>query len=141
MEQYDAQMARRVWQRVTGTRESVGSLIAGESQCVAVCRRLAKQTGDRNGQWKALEEQCQQHIRCLRGIGYLVSGKPEGELPLKPRQETVAGLLRTGYLQCVKLTREYRRWAEDEEYGVCFRCLADQKQRQSLAFLDILGSQ
>ena len=140
MEQYDAKMAQRVWQRVTGTREPVGALITAESQCVAICRRLARQTGDRNGQWKALEEQCQQHIRILKGIGYLSSGKPAGELPLKPRQETVAGLLRSGYLQCIKLAREYRRWAEDEEYGGCFQQLADKKQRQSLTFLEVLGN-
>lgn len=140
MEQYDAKMAQRVWQRVKGTRESLGALIAGESQLVGICKRLTRQMPERSGQWKALEEQCQQHIRILKGVGYLTSGRPAGELPLKPRQETAAGLLRSGYLQCIKATREYSHWAEDEEYGVCFRFLADQKQRQSLTFLEVLGS-
>ena len=140
MEQYDSKMAQRVWQRVKGTRESVGALMAAESQCVGICRALARQMPEKSGQIKALEEQCQQHIRCLKGIEYLVSGSHGGHLPLKPRQETRAGLLRAGYLQCIKAAREYRRWAEDEEYGLCFQLLADQKQRQSLTFLEILGS-
>ena len=134
------QQEEKAEQRIARLREAVGSLMAKESQCAAICGKLGRQIPGKATQVKGLEEACQRHIRILRGVDYLVPGAPAGQLPLRPRQETLTGLLRTGYLQCIKGAREYRRWMDDEEYGPCFQILAEEKQRQSLAFLEILGS-
>lgn len=139
METFDGQMAQRVWQRVRGAEEPILSLLTMESQAAAVYRQLIGRLPKYRRLFEQLLKKTQYHIRCLRGIGYLTAGVRPAKLKLKPRQETVAGLLRTCYLQNLKAAEEYSRHQDNPEYGSVFAQLAQEKRQHCLLLLALLG--
>ena len=139
MKPYDGEMAQRVWQRVRGEEEPILSLLTMEAQTAAAYRQLARQLPRHRRLFEKLLQQTQYHIRCLRGIGYLTSGVRPARLPLKPRQETVAGLLRTCYLQSLKAAEGYTGQQDNPEYGGVFAQLSQEKRQHCMLLLSLLG--
>ena len=139
MEPYDGQMAQRVWQRVRGAEEPILSLLTLESQAAAAYGQLARRLPKHRKQFERMLQQTQYHIKCLRGMGYLTSGVRPARLPLKPRQETTAGLLRTCYLHSLKAAEGYAQHQDNPEYGIVFAQLAQEKRQHCALLLALLG--
>lgn len=139
MEAYNSQMAQRVWQRVRGAEEPILSLLTMEAQTAAAYQQLTRRLPKHRRLFEKLLQQTQHHMRCLRGIGYLTSGVRPAQLPLKPRQETAAGLMRSCYLQSLKTADAYTQQQENPEYGAVFAQLAQEKRQHCLLLLALLG--
>lgn len=145
MDNYDAELAARVWQRVRAElpdREGPGDLrplIAGEEQAGAAYRRLARQLPGRAGLLGRMAEDTRRHSAWLRGICRLTGGREPGTYPAKPRQETAASALRGCYGRSLKAAGDYASRAGDPEYGHAFAAMARKKQEHCRQLLELLG--
>ena len=85
-------------------------------QVDAAYGQLAQRLPAKRRLFEKLLQHTRYHIKCLRGMGYLTSGVRPARLPLKPRQETTAGLLRTCYLHSLKAAEGYAQQQDNPDY-------------------------
>ena len=144
MEQYDTQLAQRVWQRVrgeaAGAQGNVKGFLLAEAEAMAVYRLLSRLFPEQKRLWQQLAGDVRRHMAYLRGILYLSEGHRGEEITMKPRQEQPEALLRLCCAQCIKLEEQYRSFADDPEYGCIYGALADAKRVHLAAVLEIIGN-
>lgn len=148
MEHIDPALAQRVWQRVqaphvpnasTLSSPALSALAAGESADAAACLKLSRELGGQGGTLVKMAREDQSHAGCLRGICAMVSGKPTQipDLPLEPG--TSAAVLRRCYANHLARIRQYRRLAEDPDFGPVFEKLSAEEQGHCKQLLELLG--
>lgn len=146
MENYDAEMAQRVWQRVRGEQSlpagpaNLQGLIAAEAEAAAAYTRLARQLPDKAGRLHQMAEDSRRHGACLRGIRYLCTGDRVTAKLLPARQETTETALRRCYGQSLRSATEYHSRTDDQQYGHVFAAMADKKREHCRTLLEIIGS-
>ena len=147
MENYDTEMAARVWQRVQGKttpNEEINSLpgmIAGEWQDAATYLRLSRQfTGKEAAILRKMFEEEQSHAACLKGIYTLLTGERLVTQTPPPRQELLSATLRRCYGREMQSLAQYEKWSDHREYGPVFLRLAQQERSHCAALLEILGN-
>ncbi len=145
METVDSQKAARVWQRVhpdnTAQEQGLLSLIAQEWADAATYLQLSRKfTGKPATQLRALYEQEQTHIACLKGIYTLITGTHPKVASLPLPQETPEQTLRRCYGREMQCLAQYEQRSSHPEYGKVFLKLAQQEQEHCRMVLEILGS-
>lgn len=149
MEQYDDQMARRVWQRVQGDvppappareEDAVLALLAGELAAAAAYTQLARRwEGKEAALLRTLAEEERAHAACLRGILFLLTGRrPKLTAPV-PLREPAEVALRRCYAQTLQAAREYEARTASREFGPAFIQLAQEEKAHCQQLLTLLG--
>lgn len=142
MENYNNEMAARVWQRVHSDAPQTGlqTLTAEELSIGAVFQALAKQMQVRE---KALLyrlfEQEQEHAACLKGIHYFAAGEPLRVKAAPPAADSMPIALRKCYSRKLKMIAEYEKRSDDPEYGHIFHTLAQQEREHCRILLQLAG--
>lgn len=147
MENYDPELAARVWQRVRAPgaqapeSEALAPLIAGEWAGAVAFMRLSRNfKGREAATLRRLSEQAQAHAACLRGIYTLSTGQKCVVQAPPPAQERPEAVLRRCYAQAMQALDEYERRSADREYGPVYTRLAQQKREHCQAVLELIGS-
>lgn len=146
MDNYDAEMAERVWKRVRGEadaeppRTGLQGLAAAELMEAAVYLMLSRQLqGREKAMLRRLFEEEQSHAECLKGIHFLMTGNP---LPLRtppPAAETPELALRKCYARTLRALKEYEDRKADPEYGHVFRHMAEEERKHCRLILELVG--
>lgn len=150
MENYNAEKAARVWQRVHSTpvvpapgeeAAQLTALINAEWTDAATYLHLSRRLQGRQATLlHTLYEQEHAHAACLKGIYTLLTGKRAVTHSTTPAQEPLDATLRRCYGREMRCLAEYERWAAHREYGPVFARLAQQEQEHCRILLEILGS-
>ena len=146
MENYDPQVAQRVWKRVLDgpAREEMPqlqALIIGEWQDAATYLQLSRRLqGSAAQRLRKMFEEEQAHGACLKGIYSLVTGeRPRVKAP-PVSQDSVKAILRRCYGREMQCLAAYEQWSGHREYGPVFARLAQQEREHCRILLEILGS-
>ena len=145
MDNYDAELAARVWQRVRGEPPAEAGpgnlrfLIAAEEAAAAAYSRLLRRMPGKAALLRRMAEDSRRHGTWLRGICRLTGEGIPGRVPQKPRQETAVSALRKCYGQNLKTAGEYDARADDPEYGHAFAAMAEKKREHCRLILELLG--
>lgn len=143
MENYDAAMAQRVWQRVRGEETAhpgLQALAAAERSEAAVYLILSKVLQNREKLLlRQIFTQEQEHAACLRGIHFLTIDKPLALRTVPPASEPPEITLRKSYGRKLRALQEYESRASDPEYGPAFAHMARQEREHCVLILQILG--
>jgi len=139
--EYDPQMAERVWKRVQGCDTGsapLEELIAQEWLDGSICLGLAQRCrGKKRALLRRVGQEKREHVRCLKGIGYLRTGSvPRVEKP--PLGALELGDCCRGIRRCED---HYRQLMKDMEYGTDFAKLADSAARHNRLLLPLLGEE
>ncbi len=147
MENYDPEVAARVWQRVQGNMpqnedlNSLPAMIAGEWQDAATYLRLSRQfNGKEANILRKMFEEEQSHAACLKGIYTLLTGDRLVTQTPAPRQEPLSASLRRCYGREMQCLAQYEKWSDHREYGPVFQRIAQQERAHCAALLEILGN-
>ena len=137
----DAKMQAQVWQRVQGEPVTVPEqrLLLLEMETAVQIQALMGYFPGKRQVLQGLLGQTQQHIACLQGIWYLRQGGSPSLQPGKLRERDGAAILRKCYVNCVSLVNFYGQKENDPEYGIVFGLLGEEKGRQGMALLQLLG--
>ena len=147
MEQFDAQKAARVWQRVQNReqpeplRKDQGALIRAVGEQAACYRNLSRAMPGKYGE--RLREYARQQLRageCLKGICRLSGIQPgsgpnkpvSGEAPLRMLEKCCHGERR--------LVAEYGDRMTDPDWGRVYEKMAAEAAERCCGLLEILGS-
>ena len=145
METVDPQKAARVWKRVhTDTpapEQGLLALIAQEwadaSTYLQLSRRLS---GKAATVLRALYEQEQTHLACLKGIYTLITGSHPKIATMPLPQEEIEQTLRRCYGREMQCLAQYEQRSSHPEYGKVFARLAQQEQEHCRLVLEIIGN-
>jgi len=141
MQNFDAQKAARVWDRVQGNgADALPELIGMEWMDAITYMTLSRRMQGRDGQLlRQLARQEQDHAACLRGIyALLTGGRAVVSTPVIPQEDTET-LLRRSYGSHMQRLARYEARKADPEYGQIFERLAQQEREQCQQLLAILG--
>jgi len=137
--EYDAQMARRVWQRVRGEGNGSGeiqSFLAETLRWAAIYRRLARQEkGPRGVRIGRLERESRELTAAVRGILIGAGENPPRQSQRDPAPAGLAEGLRstvTRYGQC-------RALAEDPMFGPVWAGMGEILRGQCVLLAALLG--
>lgn len=144
MENYDPQLAARVWKRVTGetaeTRLDLQSLIEdalADAAAYLHLSRLFRSPYDRI--LRQMHRQEQSHAACLKGIYRMRTGKRcLPNLPKPPREKPALTLQRC-YERELRRAGAYTASAADPRFGQSFTRMAQQEQEHCRILLELLG--
>ena len=152
MENYDAQMAARVWERVRGTpqevppaaplreEDTIAALIAGELAAAAVYARLAQgRDGWEGTLLRRLAGEERAHAACLKGVYRLITGRSAAVQAPPPAREAKEAALRRSYTRTLQALREYGARCASGEFGPAFTILAQQERAHCASLLELLG--
>ena len=146
MENYDAEMAARVWKRVRGEadaeppRMGIQGLAAAEWAESAVYLMLSRQLqGREKAVLRQLFEEERTHADCLKGMHLLTTGKPLALRTPPPSPETPELALRKCYARTLRALKEYESRQDDPEYGHVFRHLAEEERKHCTVILELVG--
>lgn len=143
MENFDAALEQRVWQRVRGEGQAatLQAMAAAEQSAAATYLMLSRVAqGPEKAQLRQLFERERNHGRCLNGISILSEDKPLSVRTLPPQNDRPEIALRKCYAQTLRAIREYSGRTEDPEYGHVFRHMLHQEKEHCRMILEILGS-
>ena len=145
MENYDADMEQRVWQRIRGAEQpqekSMQVLAAAELTEAAVHLMLSQQLqGKEKALLRTIFEDDQNHAACLKGIHYFTTDSTLSVRPVPPAPDAPVMALRKCYARKLRAQKEYESRASDPEYGSVFRQLAEDEGRHCKMILQIAGS-
>ncbi len=139
MENYDVQMAKRVWQRVQGKSEEpvqpFSPLAAEEASLADTYRDLFKRT--KNARLQELAAAAGENALCLKGICRM-TGQPIPHASAV-RDRTAEITLRRCYGRTLIQTARYESFAADPEYGAVFSAMAAVSRSQCVRLLRVLG--
>ena len=145
MEQYDRQMAQRVWQRVQvrqpGTPEiNLASLLQEEATDLSRYLQLQNALGSASQPpLRLLIRQTRQCISILRGISFLLTDTiPEAKAYPIPK-ELPAAVLRRLYGSTLQRMHLYQAWEQHPEYGPGFQQLRAASEERCILLLHALG--
>lgn len=146
MENYNAEMAERVWKRVRGEQDAelpqmgLQGLAAAEWAEAAVYLMLSRQLqGHEKAMLRQLFEEERSHASCLKGMYLLSTGTPMSLRTPPPVPETPELALRKCYARTLKALKEYESRIEHPEYGHVFRQLAEEERRHCMMILELVG--
>ena len=148
MENYDPEVAARVWQRVQGKilqdedLNGLPAIIVGEWQDAATYLRLSRQfKGKETNILRKMFEEEQSHAACLKGI-YTLQGQGRPDIPSPPTVDNapVGLLLRRCYGREMRCLAQYEARVNDPEYGQVFARMAGQEREHCRLVLELLGS-
>lgn len=152
MEEYDALLARRVWQRVQPDAELTAlgtqrqddtrllALAAQELDDAAAYAALARRfNGAAAALLRRLSEQERAHAACLRGIYRMLGGSLPEIRGAQPADGVLDAMLRRRYGREAECIDAYERHASDKVYGAVFARLAEQERAHAQAVLELLG--
>lgn len=151
MDHVDNATMQRVWQRVKApqtsvpvTADRVGELTERILEEWQTSRRYIALQGQQefrnNPELKAMAEQKQNQLACLKGI-YRLSANAQSKIPaVAPKQEPVAVQLRKCYGSLQRCGNFYASAAAHPEFGSIYALLAEQNRRQAFQILALLGS-
>lgn len=146
MEQYDPEMAARVWQRVTGNAPppaaspDLQALIEEELLDAAAYLYLSRFFGSPyNRILRQMHQQEQSHAACLKGIYRMTTGKRCTSRPPKPLREKPSLTLQRCYDRESRCATRYTASASDPRYGHIFARMALQEQEHCKVLLELLG--
>ena len=147
MEQYDAQKAARVWQRVQAEQPQVATaaelqeMLEEEWLDSAVYLQLARQfQGPIREKLLKMGKDEQTHAACLKGIYTLTTG---GHPTMRTKQmppEAPQVILRRCYGREMRSLARYEAKSRDPQYGQVFQRLAEQEREHCKMILELLGS-
>lgn len=141
MEEYDAALAARVWQRVYAGRpennreDGLEGLIAAARHLTLAYRQLARQS---SGPWQQLAGETQERTACLRGIRHCLTGEAPPPLPAAGRQPPPS--LRHCYTLELQAHAAYQNRTADPEFGPVYALLSQQAAAHCRRILEQLGS-
>ena len=149
MENLDADLQRRVWQRVQN-REKVemppltrgnlrpGALVALENG--AVYQNLSRRLPGREGEkLRKLWLDAENTVACVKGLGRL-QGEPLKLPQLTPEKESAQRALMKCCHRERKLWNEWEQLTADGEYGPVYAQLARKARERCMVVLEVLGS-
>ena len=145
MEQFDEEMAQRVWQRVRGSGDgaqpemSLQALAVEEKRAAAMYLMLSRLMQGRSKMLlRQLAEQSRSHAACLNGMSLMAGGKVLSTKINPPMEEPPKITLRKCYAHTLRCADMYGR--QDGPYAHVFDALARQSREQGGVILEILGS-
>ena len=144
MQEIDAQMAGRVWNRVRGGQEErlpLRVLISRERELAAGIRALARQLRGRPGQLlEGLAKQSEQHVLWLKGM-CLCDGAPAPHpAAMSAGAQPAQAAVRRLYSRTLALLGEYSRRQEDGQYGAVFGRMAGQEAEACAKLLELMAA-
>lgn len=156
MENFDSELARRVWQRVSAGAEPTAMekvpepdhhdkllfLIAEERADAAAYLALARRMqGNHATVLRRLGAEEMSHAACLAGLYRLQTGNLPAaqQMPQSPPAPAEA-VLRRCYIREMRRISEYEALARDLQDGMVFARLAGQKRGHCQTLLEILGT-
>ncbi len=147
MEKYDAEMAKRVWQRVQGEAEPASplpptaqALAAAEMEQAMAFLQLSRQLqGREKALVRRLYEEEKAHADTLRGIHFLMTGKRPVLRTAPAEQHTPEIALRKCCGASLRAMKAYEGRSADPEYGPVFASLARQEKDHCALLLELLG--
>lgn len=144
MDNFDTEMAARVWQRVQDGRQedavshSPTGLLHSTLTDAAVFAALSRKLHGKLIQQLAHEERSQ--AARLRGICVYVDGSvPKIPTP-SPGSEPTGVLVRRCYVNHIRRLAEYEQHSGDTDFGPVYKELAAQEQRHCAALMELLGT-
>ena len=146
MEQYDSQMAARVWQRVQGgiTEENpiqdLLIFLQEELTDLTYYRQLSGTSGSAaKPELQQLIKATQQCVFTLRGIHLLLIGTiPEAKAFPLPKELPNAALRRS-YGNTLRRSARYEQWSSHREYGCAFSEMTVLSQKRCCLLLQLIG--
>lgn len=142
MDKIDPEVARNVWQRVQGNaprQMDLQGFLVGEMRLNAEYARLLRRPGLHAATLRQMQEESRLAVAVLQGICRLTGQNCRPKLPGQKKEELPETVLRRCYGQNLSLAKQYQGLTQDGEYGHAFSWLQQQKHRQCLALLQILG--
>lgn len=142
MDKIDPEVARNVWQRVQGNtprQMDLQGFIVGEMRLHAAYGRLLRRPGVHAALLRQLQEESRVAVAVLQGICRLTGQNCRPKLPPQQKEELPETVMRRCYGQNLSLAKQYQSLVQDAEYGHAFSWLQQQKYRQCMALLQILG--
>jgi hypothetical protein len=142
LEQYHDPVVQRVWQREQGEGDdSITQLLLTETELLSIFQRLSSLMPQHKLHFQQLSDISQKQKSCLLGLLRLRGEKKPPLPPLKPRQETLPGLLRKGSALLNRSANAFLRFSQSGEFGGVFALLAKEKYAQLQLLLEILGKE
>lgn len=146
MEQFDPEVAARVWQRVQGRQEAEPAgedlrlLMQTEMELAAVYRRLAGQASGRSRELlRRLYEGEMANLACLKGIQTLRGGQmPKGNT-LPGGKEGAGKALEKCYHRTRRLAGEYTARSAEAEFGAVFYTMAERERELCALAAEVIG--
>ena len=144
MERMDAQLQRRVWERVLGTaeqprQENWKGLLYPAQENALVYQNLSAQSGQHHGEkLRRLQQEQRRCIACIKGICRLRGEKvktPVVQIPKEPARRA----LEKCYHREKRVWEACEHWSSDPDHGVVFGRLAQQAREHCVTILEILG--
>ena len=146
MENYDPQMAARVWQRVKGSQQpeneaaQLQAMIHQAHNAASVYLQLSRRfQGKDAAALHRLSEDAQSQAACLQGIYSLIAGQTAVSHAPSVPQEPPEATLRRCYGKSMQALAQYEQWSSHKEYGPAFARLAQQEQDHCRTLLELLG--
>ena len=145
MEQYDPQLASRVWQRVQGkpaesAMPDIFSFLQEESTDLSRCLQLQNALPNTHKPFLQPLIQSTRHcIAILRGILSLqLDTLPELKLYSIAKELPTASLRRL-YGDTLRRSNRYAQWRSDNAFGIAFTQLEAECQKRCILILQLLG--
>lgn len=142
MEEFDAQLARRVWDRVTLSREQlpVRTLISRERELATAARGLSRQLQGKRGQLlDGIGKRAEQHMLWLKGMCLCDGEKVPRVSPAPVGAQPPAAAVRRLYSRTLALLEEYRHRQEDGQYGPVYGRMAKEKAESCAILLELMA--
>ena len=143
MENFDAQLERRVWQRVRADAPPVSlqAMAAAEHTTAAVYLMLSRMMqGQQKEQLRRLFQREREHGRLLSGMSRLSEGKPLSFRAEQPEGDRLEIALRKCYVRTLQAAGNYAARENDPDFGHVFRELRRQEEENCTMILQILGN-
>ena len=147
MDQYDAQKAARVWQRVQAEQPQVATatelqeMLEEEWLDGAVYLQLARQfQGAIREKLLKMGKDEQTHAACLKGIYTLTTGGHPAMRTKHMPPESPQVILRRCYGREMRSLARYEGKSKDPQYGQVFQRIAEQEREHCKMILELLGS-
>ncbi len=143
MQQYDPEMAKRVWSRVQGTAQvpALPELICKAQAAQACYRQLSGFFQGRDAdtlRCMALDEQ--RHESMLKGLCRLDGGDVPAPARQVPVRQAPAALLRQCYSREVRSAELFEKLSSDSRHGPVYAAMAGRERAHSIAVLELLGN-
>lgn len=144
MQEFDAQLARRVWNRVQGGQEELlpmRTLISRERELAAGIRALSRQLQGKSRQLlEGLAKQSEQHVLWLKGM-CLCDGEPAPHPgAMTAGAQPALAAVRRLYSRTLALLGEYKRRQEDGQYGAVFDRMVRQEAEACATLLELMAT-
>lgn len=149
MNHYDPKKAAQVWQRVQQRTEEAAvspelnlqELIWGEQYCAAVYAQLARQLPGRSATiLRQLFQQSQDHLACLKGVQFLLSGDVLSLSSIQAPRDPPGIALKKAYARESQLLRSTESLSIPKEYTPVFALLATEKRSHCKQLAILLGN-